>query len=97
MSEHEYEIVAVNGNMKLLRLMQEESEDYLVVGATQEEVAQAFPDYVPEKLAFFLYTYLIMENGVIHVKGPDGVDITKELYGEDVFERGIDGVKENEE
>ena len=90
MIELEFEIVAVNGNMKLLRLFPEESEDYLLVGATQEEVAQAFPDYVPEKLAFYLYKYLIMENGVIHVKGPDGVDITKEIYGDDVFEKGFE-------
>jgi len=79
-------IIAENGNKKLIRILPSEDCEFMAVGATEEEIKENFPDYKPEdKLDFFMYQYYIMENNVIHVKGPDGVDITKDLYGEDVF------------
>ncbi len=81
-------IIAENGNKKLIRILPSEDCEFMAVGATEEEIKENFPDYKPEdKLDFFMYQYYIIENNVIHVKGPDGVDITKELYGDDVFEK----------
>ena len=82
-----YTVVAQNGNKKLLMCEQEQEEDFMVVGATEDEIKENFPGYVPDKYDLYLNKYLIVENGVTHVKGPDGVDITKDLYGEDVFEK----------
>lgn len=84
MIERAYKIVAENGNKRLLMIEPEIEEDYLVVGATEEEVKENFPDYKPGRLDFFLNKYLIEENDVIQTKGPDGADITKELYGDNV-------------
>lgn len=80
-------IIAENGNKKLIRILPSEDCEFMAVGATEKEIKENFPDYKPESLDFFMYQYYIMENNVIHVKGPDGVDITKDLYGEDVFEK----------
>lgn len=80
-------IIAENGNKKLIRILPSEDCEFMAVGATEEEIKENFPDYKPEKLDFFMYQYYIMENGVVHAKDMDGVDITKELYGEDVFEK----------
>ena len=86
MIERTFEIVAENGNKKLLMIDPEIEEDYLIVGATEQEVRENFPDYKPGRLDFFLKKYLIEENDVIQSKGPDGADVTKELLGEDVFD-----------
>lgn len=87
MEKRSYNVLAENGNKRLLSFVPEEECEFAAVGATEEEIRESFPDYEPGKLDFYLNTYFIEENGVIHVKGPDGVDITKELYGDDVFEK----------
>lgn len=87
MANLEYNVVARNGNKVLLMFVPETDADFTVVGATEEEVREAFPDYKPGKLDFYLNKYLIKENGIIRQKGPDGVDITDEPdAGETCFE-----------
>lgn len=85
MEEKTYNIIAEHGNKKLLCFEPEDECEFMVEGATEEEIKDSFPNFEIKGLDFYLNKYLIMENNVIHVKGPDGVDITKDLYGEDVF------------
>ena len=86
MEKNKTKIICENGNKKLLRILPEEDCEFMAEGATEKEIKESFPDFELSGTDFFLYKYFIMENGVIHTKGPDGVDITKELYGEDVFD-----------
>lgn len=78
MDKLKYTVVAENGNKVLLEFVPETDAEFTVVGATEEEVREAFPDYEPGKLDFYLNKYLIKENDIIVAKGPDGVDITDE-------------------
>ena len=73
-----YTVVAKNGNKVLLEFVPETEAEFTVVGATEQEVREAFPDYQPGKLDFYLNKYLIKENDIIVAKGPDGADITNE-------------------
>lgn len=86
MKKEKYEIVAENGNKQLARFFPQEEDDFLVEGASEEDVKENFPDYKPEKMEFYMYKHLIIENGVSHVLDIFRKDITKELLGEDVFE-----------
>ena len=90
MSNTELTLIAENGNKKLYRLFPETSDDLTAEGATEEEVKESFPDYVPDGMDFYLYKYVIVENGYIHVKGPDGADISEDVYGKNVFDEEKD-------
>lgn len=84
-----FEIVTENKHKRLLRFLPEDEGCY-VEGATKDEITENFPEYPVKELDFLIYTYLIEENNIIHIKGPDGVDITEEIYGKDCFKKNLD-------
>ena len=86
MKNYVYTLVAENGDKELLRFLPETDDDFTAVGATEDEIKEFFPDYKIEGLDAFLYKYFIRENGIIHIKSPDGQDITEEVLGKGVFD-----------